>query len=404
MDATSTSTLVQTATTPQPAGTGVDDPRIVYPQKIYAHDSLHVFLKDTARVNDYVIITAVGVFTAVVFFGVGALLHAQYYGQWQYIISSAVQAVVVFPLVMLLYLQMPQSMSNLFNSIYSNDVIEKPRDTPPNAWPRSYEEFVQTYTAYASRRLWTLLALLFVAIYLLYRIAVILLNPVLQTPNLLTFQLLNTLNNILIVYCATLAVSWLIAGLRYSNKLFKRFSFHLTPLHPDGCAGLGQMENALWMSALLIAALGIGAIVMNNAFLTGTFTPFSLGEAIVIGLLYLALIPTLLLGWTLVPHQVMLDGRNEVLQPLADKFKSNISAGTPTDGELSTAIKEDTDKLAELKRRYDLLDDTFPLWPTQHFLRHIATLGIPAFITFVGGLPAIYNNVAPFVIKIFLHN
>ena len=403
MDATSVSTVTQTATTPKPATQEVDDPKIVYPAKIYAHDQLQVLLKDTARINDYAVIAAVGAFTALVFFGLGALLHIQYYGQWQYIVSALVQAVIVFPLIMLLYLQMPKSMSNLFNVIQSNGVIEQPRDTPPNAWPRSYEEFVQTYTEFASHRRWTIFALLFVGIYLLYRVAVIFLNPDLQTPNLLTFQIVNALNNVIIVYCTTLAVAWLIAGLLYSNKLFKRFCFHLTPLHPDGCAGLGQMENALWMSALLIAGLGIGAIFMNNAFLTGKFTPFSLGEAVVVGLIYIALIPTLLLGWTLVPHQVMLDGRDEVLQPLADKFKSNISAGTPTDGEASAAIKEDTDKLSELKRRYDLLDDTFPLWPTQHFLRHIATLGIPAIITFIGGLPAIYNSVAPFVIKFFIH-
>ena len=404
MDATSISTATQTAKTTKPIVPTIDDPKMVYPRKIYSNDPLYRLLKNHGSgINDYIIIAVVGVFTAIVFFGLGALLHTQYYGQWQYIVSAAVQAVIVFPLGMLIYLQMPMSMSNLFNVIQSNGVIEDPLDDNPNAWPRSYEEFVQRYSEYASRRWWTLAAFLFVGIYLLYRIAVIFLNPELQVPNLFTFQIINTLNNALIVYCATLAVSWLIAGLLFSNRLFKRFHFHLTPLHPDGCAGLGQMENALGISALLIANIGIAALVMNGAFLTGKFTPFSLGEAIVIGIIYLALIPTLLLGWTLIPHQVMVAGANEVLQPLADKFKTNISTGTPTDGEPSAAIKEDTDKLSELKRRYDLLQDTFPLWPTQHFVRHIATLGIPAIITFIGGLPSIYQNVAPFVIKFFIH-
>ncbi len=404
MDATNISTGTQTAAAIKPVVTVVDNLKVVYPQKLYSNDPLYRLLKNRGKgINDYVIMATVGVFTAVVFFGLGALLHAQYYGQWQYIVSGVVQAVIAFPLGMLIYLQMPRSMSNLFNVIQSNGVIEDPLDDDPNAWPRSYEEFVQRYSEYASRRWWTLAAFLFVGIYLLYRIAVILLNPELQAPDLLTFQIINALNNALIVYCSTLTISWLIAGLLFSNKLFKRFHFHLTPLHPDGCAGLGQMENALGISALLIATIGIAALVMNGAFLTGKFTPFSLGEAIVIGLVYLALIPTLLLGWTLVPHQVMVDGANEVLQPLADKFKTTINAGTPTDGEPSAALKEDTDRLTELKRRYDLLQDTFPLWPTQHFVRHIATLGIPAIITFIGGIPTIYRNVAPFVIQLFIH-
>ena len=402
MDATSISTVPQTATATKPIAATLDDPKIVYPKKLYSNDPLYRLLKEHGKgINDYVIIATVGVFTALVFFGLGALLHTLYYGQWQYIVSGAAQAVIVFPLVMLIYLQMPKSMSNLFNVIQSNGVIEDPLDDDPNAWPRSYEEFVQRYSEYASRRWWTLAAFLFVGIYLLYRIAVILLNSDLRMPNLLTFQIINALNNALIVYCTTLAVSWLIAGLLFSNRLFKRFHFHLTPLHPDGCAGLGQMENALGISALLIATMGIAALVMNEAFLTGKFNVFSAGEAIVIGLIYLALIPTLLLGWTLIPHQVMVNGSNEVLQPLADKFKTTINTGTPTDGEASAAIKEDTDKLAELKRRYDLLQDTFPLWPTQHFLRHIATLGIPAIITFIGGIPAIYRSVAPFVTQLF---
>ncbi len=404
MDTTSISTGTQTATTTKPIVTTVDDAKVVYPKKLYRNDPLYCLLKNQGVViNDYAIMAVVGAFTALVFFGLGALLHAQYYGQWQYIASASVQAVVVFPVVMLIYLQMPKSMSNLFNVIQSNGVIEDPLDNDPNAWPRSYEEFVSRYTEYASRRWWTLAALLFVVVYLLYRIAVILLNSELQTPNLVAFQIINALNNSIIVYCATLAVAWLIAGLLFSNKLFKRFRFHLTPLHPDGCAGLGQMENALGISALLLATIGIAALVMNGVFLTGKFTPFSLGEAIVIGLIYLALIPTLLLGWTLIPHGVMVAGSNEVLQPLADKFKTTISTGTPRDNEVSADIKEDTDRLAELKRRYDLLQDTFPLWPTQHFVRHIATLGIPAIITFIGGIPTIYKNVAPFVVQFFVH-
>ncbi|GAC1682332.1 MAG: hypothetical protein NVS9B9_04350 [Ktedonobacteraceae bacterium] len=404
MDAISISKVTQTAAATKSIATEADNLKVVSPKKLYSNDPLYCLLKDRGIViNDYVVIAVVGAFTAVVFFGLGALLHVQYYGQWQYIVSAAVQAVIVFPLVMLMYLQMPQAMANLFNVIQSNGVIEDPLDDDPNAWPRSYEEFVQRYSEYASRRWWTLAAIFFVVMYFLYRVAVILLNSELQTPNLLTFQIINALNNALIVYCITLAVSWLIAGLLFSNKLFKRFRFHLTPLHPDGCAGLGQMENALWISAVLIATIGIAALVMNGAFLTGKFTPFSLGEAIVIGLIYLALIPTLLLGWTLIPHQVMVDGCNEVLQPLAATFKTTISTGTPRDNEVSADIKEDTDRLSELKRRYQLLQDTFPLWPTQHFVRHIATLGIPGIITFIGGLPAIYKAVAPFVMQFFVH-
>ncbi len=402
MDATGVSIGTQTATASKPTTIAGDDPKIVYAKKLYHHDPLFRLLKDRGVViNDYVIIAIVGAFTAAVFFGLGALLHVQYYGQWRYIVSSAVQAVIVFPLTMLIYLHMPQAMAALFNVIQSNGVIEDPLDDDPSAWPKTYEEFVQRYTEYTSRWWWAAAAIFAELLYVAYRIMLILLNPALQKPAILTFQIINTLNNVLIVYCITLAIAWLISGLLFSNKLFRRFHFHLNPLHPDGCAGLGQMENALWISALLLSTMGIAAIVMNSAFLSGSFTFFSIGEAIVIGIIYLSLIPLLLLGWTLVPHQVMVAGANEVLQPLADMFKTNIDRGTPRLGESSADIKEDTDKLAELKRRYGILDDTFPLWPTQRIRRHIATMGIPAIIAFIGGIPTIYKTVEPFVAQFF---
>ncbi len=351
--------------------------------------------------NDYVIMTVIGAITAIGFFVLGPLLLPSFRWTWQYIVSGVAQAVLVFPVLILIYLHMPRAMADLFNVIQSNKVIEAPLDSDPRTWPNNYPEFVQRYTGYASKWWWTAGAMLFVLLYVAYRAILVLRTPAQQAPAPLTFEILNILNNALIVYCVTLSILWLIAGLLFSNKLFKSFCFHLTPLHPDGCAGLGQMENALWISTILMATLGIAAIVINPAFVAGRFDAFSAGEAITFTVAYISLIPTLLLGWTLVPHQVMVDGCNEVLQPLADKFKITISVDAPTDNESSASLKEDTDKMAELKRRYGLLQDTFPLWPTQRFTRHIATLGIPAIITFIGGLPAIYNNVVPFVAKLF---
>lgn len=401
MDATSVS-ATQTTTATKPVMIAVADPNIVYPEKIYCSDPLYRLLKGQRIVfNDYVIAGTIGAITAIGLFVLGPLLLLSFHWTWQYIVSGVVQSVLVFPVLLLIYLHMPRAMADLFNVIQSNNVIEDLLNCDPRVWPNNYPEFVQRYTGYASRWWWTAGAMLFVLLYITYRVVLLLLTPTLQAPAPLTFELLNILNNALIVYCVTLAILWLIAGLLFSNKLFRSFCFHLTPLHPDGCAGLGQMENALWISTILLATLGIAALVMNAAFVSGHFDDFSVGEAITFIVVYLSLIPTLLLGWTLVPHRVMVDGCNEVLQPLANKFKTTISVDASTDNESSATIKENTDKMAELKRRYRLLQDTFPLWPTQRFTRHIATMGIPAIITFVGGLPAIYRSVEPFVAKLF---
>jgi hypothetical protein len=351
-----------TTTTTKLVTVAAEDPNIVYPEKIYCSDPLYRLLKERRIVvNDYGIAGMVGAITAIGLFVLGPLMLPSFHWTWQYIVSGVVQSLLVFPVLMLIYLHMPRAMADLFNVIQNNNVIEDPLDNDPTTCPNNYPNFIQKYMGYASKWWWTAGAMLFMLLYVVYRVVLVLLTPAQLAPAPFTFEMLNILNNALIVYCVTLSILWLIAGLLFSNKLFKSFCFHLTPLHPDGCAGLGQMENALWISTILMATLGIAAIVINPAFMAGRFDIFSIGEAITFMVVYISLIPTLLLGWTLVPHQVMVDGCNEVLQPLADKFKKVISVDAPTDNESSANLKEDTDKMTELKRRYALLQDTFPL-------------------------------------------
>ncbi len=149
MDATSVSIATpatQTVVPTKPPILASDDPNIIYPQNISRSYPLYRLLKGRSiAVNDYIISATVGILTAVVLFGLGFALHVPFFRTWQYLVSSAAQAVLIFPVLILTYLQMPHAMADLFNVIWSNGVIEEPLNSDAAVWPDNYPEFVQRY-------------------------------------------------------------------------------------------------------------------------------------------------------------------------------------------------------------------------------------------------------------------
>ena len=390
-----------TVTIAQPTASTGDNPLRVSREKLYQHDLLLRLLKRGKNpLSDYVIVLAMGVLTVAVLFGGGYLFSLYFHNgrlDIQYVLRSGIQVAIVFPWLMFLYLRMPTDIASLFNEIHDNGVVGESLKKPKS--PADYGMFVTRLTNAVDKWWWMVAGLVFIVLYTTYRLVVIYLNPSNATP--LGFEIINTLNNDIIMYCIVMTLARLLTALVYSNVLFRNFTFHLNILHPDDAGGLGSIEDILWTSAGLLVAMGIAGLVMNTSFLSGNFTPYSLGEAIIVSVLYLSLVPTLLFGWLFPPHRIMVAAHDETLQPLANQFQHTVDDDIPTQVDDATEIKHGTDRLDELKRRYDLIDKNFPLWPVQRFVRLLSTMSIPAAITFVGTLPGIYNSVFPIVIRIF---
>lgn len=388
-------------TTVQPVALRGDDPLLVSREKLYQNDPFLVVLKHRKNpLNDFVIVLAMGILTVAVLFGGGYVFSLYYHNgrlDIQYVLRSALQAAVIFPLLMYFYLRMPTDIASLFNTIYNNGVVGEPLKKPKG--PTGYAMFVTWLTTAVDKWWWTVGTLVFTVLYAAYRLLFIYLNPSNSTP--LGFEILNTLNNSIITYCILLSLARLLTALVYSNILFRSFKFHLNILHPDGAGGLGSIADILWVSAGLLVTMGVAGLVMNTSFLSGNFTPHSLIEAIIIGTMYVALIPILLFGWLFSPHSVMDEAHDEILQPLANQFQYTVDDDVPTLNDDATEIQKGTDRLDQLKRRYDLIDKNFPVWPVQRFFRLLTTMSIPAAITFIGSLPGIYTTVVPFVMRLF---
>ena len=141
----------------------------------------------------------------------------------------------------------------------------------------------------------------------------------------------------------------------------------------------------LSISMLLMGTMGVTVlVVIHPEFLSGNL-PASYGlqlrvQAVLFGIMYFVLTAGLVIGWLSLPHQVMQEARDETLKPLADEFEYAIADIMPSSKQDANAIKAGTDRLAELKRRYELLQDTYPTWPLaiEQVRRLVATVSLPA--------------------------
>src|SRR5258708_34502616 len=97
----------------------------------------------------------------------------------------------------------------------------------------------------------------------------------------------------------------------------------------------------------MMVIMAIAGIVMNSSFLLDNNHIYSRTAALLLALLYLMLAPSLLLGWILLPHHVMQEARDAVLQPLANEFQSALVDTSPKGKEDAAALKAETDRLDE---------------------------------------------------------
>jgi hypothetical protein len=188
-----------------------------------------------------------------------------------------------------------------------------------------------------------------------------------------------------LLYIEFLSLVRLLLALVFTNWLFYTFTILIKPLHPDGSGGLDALERLLWISILTMFwdALFLGTVIISIG--KSLFSPV---EMVPLAAIYVALTPSLLIGWLLFPHRVMVSAREEALQPLADEFQQTFMqslSSTPRD---TRAVVVGTRRLAALKQQYDLVRDTFPTWPVEisAVSRLVVTVILPLILPLLASL------------------
>ncbi len=159
------------------------------------------------------------------------------------------------------------------------------------------------------------------------------------------------------IYCL-LCIYWL-------NKLFRSFTIHVRPLHPDRAGGLFPLGNfALRLSylATLIGFMPVLSTITRHYVLNRTFG-FALEPDIVAGLaLYVVAAPIVFFAPLATAHRSMRDAKNQFLLDIDEAFADEYHDVRQSLKEAPADLKERLERFKELQELHDMVRK-FPVWP-----------------------------------------
>jgi hypothetical protein len=349
---------------------------IIAPHQLY--DPLLVLLKGKLRLNEWWIIAASGVVAAVGLYSclrLGLLTPLR-------VLSGSLMVLLWTGL----YLFLPSSMARLFNGLWDNGVIGESQ--AHRREPLSYQSFVDKQARLIGSRWWVGVALFLLGLYWLYRLFFAH-DMLTHTPWWVQLQVIFLYS--VIVYCGFLSVVWLLSMVVATTRLFHTFTIQVKPLQADGSGGLDVLNRFLWMGVTLMVIGVCAAITLGLASFSGDYGGI---YSLVYILCFLITLPLLLSAWLVLPHQVMVRARNELLQPLVEEYERAVRETMPSVKGETTAIHEGTERLAALQKRYEQVRNNFPTWPIEVVqLRRLAiVLVLPFLLSLLPSLVEVFTR------------
>jgi hypothetical protein len=317
--------------------------RLIEPLQLY--DPLLVLLKVKLRLNNWWIITAMGI------------LFAAGWHLTDLLTSFQLLLVSVNNLFWMgFYLFLPSTIADLFNQLWENGSIGNSRtDTPGSI---SYKEFVEKQARWIRSRWWGAIALFVLTLTWIFFFV----DPIMNIP--LWWRPIAILVGSVCGYMGCLSLAWLVMMGVATNELFHVFTIRVRPLHPDGSGGLGLFNRLLWISTTLVIIAGCSALVGQGG-----------NRVFIFVISYLIIAALLLRAWLVLPHQAMVQARNKLLQPLTNEYERALSETTSGAMGDTAAINEGTGRLTALQKRYEQVRNSFPTWPIEIAqLRGLVTL------------------------------
>ena len=243
-------------------------------KQFYSGDPLLRLLRDKLHLQDGWIIVGSGMLSGLALFGVPALFG--FSANLNTFAISLLEAFLVIPLGMLIYVSLPNVFDDLFNTLADNGVIGARRTDAIG--PATYSAFLTDLVSQANRRVWVVGALGLSAAYWVYRLSGDVAGDVtaIGTPaQQLAQRVALLIAYTPVLYGAFLSVARLLIALVFSARLFRTFHIQVNPLHPDGAGGLALIGHLLTISVLLATIIG-GApaateIAAKGAYMAATW-------------------------------------------------------------------------------------------------------------------------------------
>jgi hypothetical protein len=296
------------------------------------------------------------------------------------------QAFIIFPLAIILYFAAPEFLAKPFT------VLEKTGSVGESLDPggESYQGFREKMISSINSLGWIGLAILLIAYYWYYRLFT---NVPSDPSRLLPPEIRVWVRIVLLLiyspllYMGVLTLGRLLVGLLFMGRFFQSFKIQVNPMSPDGAGGIGFVGGMLINSALIASAFGVGATGLVYVNIAAGNNPLGRVEIIILGLIYLILTPLLFHSLMWSPHRALLRAREDALKPLADEYQRASMQEIRSGKRNVDAIRSKTDQLVEIKRQYELIRDSFPIWTLDvGSLRSLlATSILPAVSTLFSG-------------------
>lgn len=305
----------------------------------------------------------------------------------QSILIVSFQAFVIFPLAVILYFAVPDFLAKPFIVLENLDFIGE----NINKSADSYNGFRQKMVSAVGSIIWIGLAILMIVYYWYYRLfTVVPSDPSQLLPVEIRVWVRVTLLLIYspLLYMGVLTLGRILVGSFFIGRFFQSFRIQVNPMSPDGAGGIGFVGQMLITSALIATAFGAAATGLVYVNLAAGNHPLGRVEIIILSLIYLILTPLLFYSLMWSPHRALIRARETALKPLADEYQRTSTQAIRSKKNSVEALKSKTDHLVEIKRQYELIRDSFPIWPldTRSLRNLLATSILPAVSTLFSGL------------------
>lgn len=292
-------------------------------------------------------------------------------------VLTALRKILTVSLGLSVYFLLPGWIANLFNSLRKNMVIANSRRENFH-----YEDFLNKVVREIDRKLWAVCGLIFVVLFWIYRAFSYYHDFSYSGKRPVWLEVVALIVYALAYYAFLVTLIKFCLVLFSTTRLFGLFDIQVNPLHPDGAGGLGAIGRIL--SRFVNATVAFALLASVGRLLSyGRYRELHLGRSEVLMLLMAStLLPLFLWGWLWIPHKAMIQYRDSKLMILAKEFLRAVPdryTSAPID---TVTIKESTDRLAELKKSYELLKETYPTWPMSfRRVNSLVALASTPFIT-----------------------
>ncbi|GCE06774.1 hypothetical protein [Dictyobacter aurantiacus] len=362
-------------------------------RQIYLHDPLLFLLKDRLHLSNLRI-------------SVGALLPPGFiYLLWWMVwgnrfpsgqnpgplVSIILQTFVLFPSLFFIYTSLPTTIAKTFNAFYMDGMVGAYRKNAADK--EAYTRFRQRFVDWIDNHWWPIVLIIIIILYALLRLFLR------ELPNRHQILPLVVRGIVIVVYvplmfATGMSVIRLVLALIFVNRLFYLFKLRIKPALPDSSSRIQGFEPLLWFCVSIMLWVVILLVVMILARDVGSL---AFPEAVLLVAIYILLIPALLIGWLIFPHRMMVKARDEELQPLAIEYQQALMRSLSAKTQDTQAIEAEVQHLETLKKRYDLIYNSFPVWPlkTRTLSSVVATIIIPVI------LPLVFPFIVSFIASLF---